>query len=168
MTGGYDMGMGKGNVNTSADNPGVVARPPLLYAGTFVIVLVLRWFWPMPILGQATALWLGLALVVLGVGIAAWGRRTLHAADTNVNPALPTTTIVTSGPFRLCRNPLYVAVTLFYCGLTLAFNTWWGLVMLVPLLIIMHTGVVLREEHYLEQKFGETYRQYCSRVRRYF
>ncbi len=152
---------------TSADNPGVVARPPLLYGGAFVVVLVFRWFWPMAIFGHAVALWPGLALVVLGVGIAAWGRRTIKAAGTNVNPARPTTAIVASGPFRFSRNPLYLAVTLLYFGLTLVFNTWWGIVALVPLLIIMHRGVVLREECYLEQKFGETYRQYRSKVRRY-
>jgi protein-S-isoprenylcysteine O-methyltransferase Ste14 len=152
---------------TSTDKPGVVAPPPLLYGGAFVLVLVFRWFWPMPIFGRAVAFWLGLALLVLGVGIAAWGRRTMQAAGTNVNPALPTTAIVASGPFRFSRNPLYLALTLLYLGLTLAFNTWWGSVVLVPVLIIMHRGVVLREERYLEQKFGETYRQYRSKVRRY-
>jgi protein-S-isoprenylcysteine O-methyltransferase Ste14 len=91
----------------------------------------------------------------------------MHAAGTNVNPALPTTTIVTSGPFRFCRNPLYGALTLIYLGLTFAFNTWLGMVLLVPLLVIMHFGVVLREERYLEHKFGEAYRLYRSRVRRY-
>ena len=152
---------------TSTDKPGVATRPPLLYGGAFVLVLVFRWFWPMPIFGHAVALWPGLALFVLGVGIAAWGRRTMQAAGTNVNPALPTTAIVASGPFRFSRNPLYLALTLLYLGLTLAFNTWWGIVVLVPVLIIMHRGVVLREERYLKQKFGETYWQYRSKVRRY-
>jgi protein-S-isoprenylcysteine O-methyltransferase Ste14 len=152
---------------TSTDKAGVATRPPLLYGGAFVLVLVFRWFWPMPIFGHAVALWLGLALFVLGVGFAAWGRRTMQAAGTNINPALPTTTIVASGPFCFSRNPLYLALTLLYLGLTLAFNTWWGIVVLVPVLIIMHRGVVLREERYLEQKFGETYRQYRSKVRRY-
>jgi protein-S-isoprenylcysteine O-methyltransferase Ste14 len=152
---------------TSADNPAVVARPPLLYAGAFVIVLVCRWFRPMPIFGRAVARWPGLAFVALGIGLAIWGRRTMHAAGTNIDPMLPAKAVVTSGPFRYSRNPLYLALTLLYLGLTLAFNTWWGLVMLVPLLIVMHRGVVLREEHYLEQKFGEPYRQYRSQVRRY-
>jgi len=80
---------------------------------------------------------------------------------------MPTTAIVKSGPFRFYHNPLYLALMLLYLGLTLAFNTWWGIVLLVPVLIIMHCGVVLREERYLEQKFGETYRQYRSKVRRY-
>lgn len=152
---------------TSTDNPGVAARPPLLYGGAFVLVLVFHWFWPMPIFGHAVALWPGFVLVVLGVGIAAWGRRTMQAAGTNVNPALPTIAIVASGPFRFSRNPLYLALTLLYLSLTLAFNTWWGIVVLIPLLIIMHRGVVLREERYLDQKFGETYRKYRSKVRRY-
>jgi protein-S-isoprenylcysteine O-methyltransferase Ste14 len=154
-------------VSTPADNPGVIVRPPLLFGAGFIAVLVLRWFWPMPILGHATTPWLGLVLLLLGLAIVIPGRRALQAAGTNVNPSLPTTVIVASGPFRFSRNPLYVGLTLLYCGLTLAFNTWWGFVLLVPILIIMHRGVVLREEHYLEQKFGETYRQYCSRVGRY-
>lgn len=150
-----------------ADNPGVVARPPLLYGAAFLVVLALRWFWPMPIFGCATALWPGLALVVLAVMIVISGRRTLEAAGTNVNPMLPATAVVTSGPFCFSRNPLYLALTLLYFGLTLAFDTWWGMVVLVPLLIVMHRGVVLREERYLDRKFGETYRQYRSTVRRY-
>ena len=152
----------------SADNPGVVARPPLLYGAALVSVLVCRWLWPTPIFGQGAAVWPGLALVALGVGFAIWGRRTMQAGGTNIDPTLPTTAIVTSGPFRFSRNPLYLALTLLYLGLTLAFNTWWGVVVLVPLLIIMHRGVVLREERYLEKKFGQSYRQYRSTVRRYF
>jgi protein-S-isoprenylcysteine O-methyltransferase Ste14 len=156
------------NLARSADNPGVAVLPPLLYGSALVVVLVLRWFGPVPILGPAVALWLGLSLIVFAVAIAIWGRTTMHGAGTNVNPLKPTTAIVTTGPFRFSRNPLYLALTLLYLGLTLAFNTWWGIVVLVPLLIIMHYGVVLREERYLEQKFGETYRQYRSTVRRYF
>jgi protein-S-isoprenylcysteine O-methyltransferase Ste14 len=154
-------------MSVSADNPGVVARPPFLYGGAFFLALLLRWFWPMPIFGPAGALWAGLAFVALGVGTAIWGARTMLAAGTNLDPVLPTTALVTSGPFRFSRNPLYLALTLLYIGLTLAFNTWWGIVMMVPLLTIMHRGVVQREERYLEQKFGESYRQYRSRVRRY-
>jgi protein-S-isoprenylcysteine O-methyltransferase Ste14 len=118
-------------------------------------------------MAHGIALWSGLALVVLGIGIAIWGRQAMKATGTNVDPMLPATAIVTSGPFRFSRNPLYLALTLIYCGVTLAFNTWWGIVVLVPLLIIMHRGVVLREERYLDQKFGETYRQYRAKVRRY-
>ena len=91
----------------------------------------------------------------------------MRAAGTNVRPSLPATAIVTTGPFRFSRNPLYCSLTLLYLGLTAIFNTWWGLIVLVPLLLVMHFGVVLREERYLERKFGDTYRQYRMSVRRY-
>ena len=161
------LGTKQNNLPTSADNPGVFVLPPLLYGFALVVVLALRWFWPMPIFGHAMALWSGLALIVLAIAIAIWGRRTMHAAGTNISPLRPATAIVTTGPFRFSRNPLYLALTLLYFGVTLAFNTWWGIVVLIPLLIVMHCGVVLREERYLEQKFGATYRQYHSTVRRY-
>ena len=150
-----------------ADNPGVVAPPPLIYLGGFLVALVCRWFWPIPIDGASRGLWPGLMMIALGVGIAIWGRRTMVAAGTNVNPSRPAMTIVSSGPFRFSRNPLYLSLTTIYMGLTLAVNTWWGVVVLIPLLLVMHLGVVLREERYLEQRFGEQYRQYRSRVRRY-
>ena len=91
----------------------------------------------------------------------------MTAAGTNVNPTLPTTAIVSSGPFRFSRNPLYVALNLFYVGISLVINTWWGAVVWVPLLLVMHFGVILREERYLDRKFGEPYREYRAKVRRY-
>jgi protein-S-isoprenylcysteine O-methyltransferase Ste14 len=148
------------------DNAGVVVRPPLLYAAGLGAMLVLRWLWPLAILGGA-GLWPGLALVVLAVGLLIWGRRTLVAGGTNVDPSLPSTAVVISGPYRLSRNPLYVGLALVYLGLTLALDSWWGIVLLAIVLIVMHRGVIRREERYLEQKFGDGYRQYRSAVRRY-
>ena len=153
-------------MTSSADNPGVVALPPVLYGVAFLVVLVVRSLWPMPIF-PAAYFWPGLTVAVIGIGIAIWGRRTMRAAGTNINPSLPALAIVQSGPFRYSRNPLYLALTLLFLGLTVAVNTWWGIVVLVPLASVMHVGVVLREERYLDQKFGESYRQYRSRVRRY-
>jgi protein-S-isoprenylcysteine O-methyltransferase Ste14 len=148
------------------DRPGVVAMPPFLYLGAFVVVLLARLVLPLRMVEGSLAA-PGVALAALGIGIAVWGRRTMVAAGTNVRPTQPATTIVTSGPFRFSRNPLYCALTLLYLGLTAIVNTWWGVIVLVPLLVVMHVGVVRREERYLERKFGDTYRQYKSRVRRY-
>jgi len=149
-----------------ADNAGVIVRPPVLYVAALVAMLLLRWLWPLPILGGA-AFWPGLALVVFGVGILIWGRRALVAGGTNVDPLLPSTAVVTSGPYRFSRNPLYVGLAIVYLGLTLTFDAWWGIVLLALVLIVMHLGVIQREERYLERKFGDGYRQYRSAVRRY-
>jgi len=154
-------------MTSSADNPGVAAPPPLLYGGAFVLILVFRWFRPAPIYGHGAAFWHGLVLAMLGVGVVAWGRRTMKAGSTNVNPARSTTVIVAAGPFRSSRNSLYLALMLLYLGLTLMFQFVVGLAELAPLLLVIFLGMVSREERYLEQKFGDTYRQYRSKVRRY-
>src|SRR5262249_54277763 len=137
------------------------------YGAALIVELALHWFWPLPIFRASLIRWLGIAVVAVGLAVVLRVVQTLRAAGTNVDPRRPTTAIVTTGLFRFSRNPIYVGLTLMYLGLTLAFNTWWGLVMLVPLLLTMHRGVILREERYLEQTFGEQYRQYRSRVRRY-
>jgi protein-S-isoprenylcysteine O-methyltransferase Ste14 len=151
---------------SDVDNAGVIVRPPLIYAAALAAMLVLRWLWPLPILGGA-AFWPGVALVALGVGILIWGRRTLVAGGTNVDPSLPSTAVITSGPYRFSRNPLYGGLAVVYLGLTLAFDAWWGIVLLALVLSVMHLGVIQREERYLERKFGDGYRQYRSAVRRY-
>ena len=91
----------------------------------------------------------------------------MERAGTNVNPTLPSTVLVATGPFLFSRNPLYVALTLMYVGLALLANALWVLVSMIPVLVVMHYGVVRREERYLEAKFGDAYREYRSRVRRY-
>ncbi len=155
-------------MSITSDSPRVVVLPPFLYGGTLLLVLALRWMWRLPMVDDASMLfWVGTTLAVLGVAIALWGRSTMHAAGTNISPLKPANEIVTTGPFRFTRNPLYLGMTLLYLGLILIANTWWGMICLVPLLVVMHNGVVLREEHYLKQKFGAAYGAYCSRVRRY-
>jgi len=153
--------------HSEAKTPGVIAPPPVLYGAALIIASALHWFWPLPIFRASVVRWLGIAVVALGLALVLQVFRTMRAAGTNVDPRRPTTAIVTTGLFRFSRNPIYVGLTLMYLGLTLAFNTWWGLVLLGPLLLTMHRGVILREERYLEQTFSEPYRQYCSMVRRY-
>src|SRR5262249_35089213 len=105
------------------------------------------------------------SVVALIIGF--WGTRTMHGADTNISPLKPAVSLVTAGPFRFSRNPLYGAITLLYIGLTLLLSSWWGVVLLVPVLVVLHFGVIRREERYLERKFGERYADYRSQVRGY-
>ncbi|MGH7823457.1 MAG: methyltransferase family protein [Candidatus Binatia bacterium] len=149
------------------DNPHVIAFPPLLYGASFAVALLLQALQPMTIMPLAIGFWLGIAFLVCGGAVALWGQRTMRRAGTNVNPSLPATALVTTGPFRYSRNPLYVALTLLYVGLALAVNTLWALLVLAPLLVTMRRGVIAREERYLEAKFGEAYRRYRSDVRRW-
>lgn len=152
---------------THAEIPGVVVWPPFLFGVAAVAVLLLNWFLPMPIAPRPFGLWLGAALLAGGAALNAWGSLVMRNAGTNINPSQPAKTLVASGPFRVSRNPLYVGASLMLLGLSLALNSLWGFLALVPVLLVMHYDVILREERYLERKFGDTYRQYRSTVRRY-
>ena len=104
---------------------------------------------------------------VLALALIAWAIVTITWAGSNVPTNLPTTTIVESGPYRFTRNPIYLGVFLGLIGLAIAFDNLWLLLMLVPFALVIRFGVVAREEAYLERKFGDDYRGYRSRVRRW-
>jgi protein-S-isoprenylcysteine O-methyltransferase Ste14 len=91
----------------------------------------------------------------------------MSRAGTNIDPRQPAVVLVTNGPFRFSRNPLYVALTGLYVGVALLIDGLWTLLLLVPLLVVTQQGIVRREERYLERKFGEEYRTYKIRVRRW-
>ena len=82
-------------------------------------------------------------------------------------PTRPTISIVDTGPYRFTRNPIYLGMMLALVGLAIAFDSLWPLVTLVPFALVIRYGVVAREEAYLERRFGEVYRGYGARVRRW-
>ena len=110
---------------------------------------------------------MALVFIVAGVLLAASGFRAMGRADTNVDPYASTTALVTGGPFRFTRNPLYLALTLLYTGIASLLNALWPTLLLPIALWIMRRGVIDREERYLSEKFGEAYFQYRRRVRRW-
>jgi protein-S-isoprenylcysteine O-methyltransferase Ste14 len=93
--------------------------------------------------------------------------RTMREAGTTPDPRQPVTTIVTSGPFQLSRNPIYLSMALLYSGIALLTNALWPMLLLPFVLRIMNRGVIDREEQYLERKFGEKYVEYKLQVRRW-
>lgn len=149
------------------DRPRVVVFPPLIMASALLSALALQYLWPLPIATRPAAIALGSILCMTGIATVAWGRITLMKAGTNVSPLKPTTAVVTKGPFRFTRNPLYVGGSALIVGLSLVLGTWWGAIMIAPHLVALHRGVVIPEEAYLESKFGDVYRNYKAAVRRY-
>lgn len=149
------------------DRPPIIAPAPLLYLGAFLLVLGLHWNWPLPMLNHAVMEWIGRAILFLGLALNSWGVWCMLRNRTPINPYRPVKTIVSSGAFRISRNPLYVGLDLILLGLVLIFDSVWGFAVLLVLLAIMHYGVILPEERYLERKFGAEYRRYRGAVRRY-
>lgn len=152
----------------SPDAPGVIVFPPLLFTGTLLLGLGIHLLWPMRLAATTFSIRIvGVVLVVVSGVLSSWASRTMRRAGTNVLPSKPTLSIVSDGPFRFSRNPLYIAGSLLYLGLTLIFNSAWPLALFVPMLIVLDRGVVRREERYLETKFGDDYRAYKTRVHRW-
>jgi protein-S-isoprenylcysteine O-methyltransferase Ste14 len=150
-----------------SDNAGVIAFPPALYAGTLCIGLLVSFVFPIAFLPRSLALVLAV-LAMIGAGwISTAAFQAMNHAQTAVNPAKPTTAIVSDGVFRLSRNPLYLSLTLLYIGISLLFSALWALLLLLPLLVIVQIGVIQREESYLERKFGDEYLRYKVQVRRW-
>jgi len=96
-----------------------------------------------------------------------WFFRTMRRADTPVDPREPVSRLVTAGPFRYTRNPAYLAMTMIYGGITSLANSLPPILLLPTALLAMRRGVIEREERYLEDRFGEEYLRYKSRVRRW-
>ena len=153
----------------AADVAGVIALPPLIFLRFLVAATVLEAFVPLPFLAaHALARYLAsAALAAGGFVMIGMGTRRFVAAGTNIPPYLPTTALVVDGIYGRTRNPLYLGTTLVYLALSVAAGSLWAIVLVVPLLWVINVGVVAREERYLERKFGDEYRAYKARVRRW-
>jgi protein-S-isoprenylcysteine O-methyltransferase Ste14 len=159
--------MADGKNRNQRDHSGVFLPPPLLYAFVFIGGLLLQRIWPVPMLPSAVGRNAGIACILSGVTLEVWSILTFWRAGTSVIPVRPSTAVVTDGPFRFSRNPIYVALTLLYLGATFWLNLVWPLLLLPALLLLVQIYVISREERYLERKFGREYLQYKSRVRRW-
>jgi protein-S-isoprenylcysteine O-methyltransferase Ste14 len=154
-------------VDKPIDNPGVIAFPPLIWLVNAVISVVVHLFIRVPIMSYHICLVCGIVFIVLAPTLALWAMRIMKAAGTNVLPSEPALTVVRNGPFRFTRNPIYLALCLLQIALGFFLNDWITLLFVVPLGLIFHYGVVIREERYLTAKFGEPYLQYKREVRRW-
>ncbi len=152
---------------TEHDNAGVIAPPPFIFAGALGLGLLLQGIVPLRFAPRRRRPFTGIFLAASGLMLGMMAFRTMRRAQTSPNPGKPVTTIVTTGPFQLSRNPIYLSMALLYSGIAVLRNALWPLLLLPVVLRIMNRGVIDREEAYLERKFGEQYLTYKQRVRRW-
>ena len=106
-------------------------------------------------------------MILIGAAVFVAGIRNFSSAATPVQGTEPTRTLVTTGIHGWIRNPIYIGMFLVYAGIGMAVRNPWILILVLPLAITMRYGVVAREEAYLGRRFGDTYREYKVRVRRW-
>jgi protein-S-isoprenylcysteine O-methyltransferase Ste14 len=150
------------------DNPGVRFPPPLLYCLAVISGVLLDRQWNFPVgLGVPRRV-LGWLLVTACAVLTASSVRSFWRRRTSIVPIRPATALVSAGPYRYTRNPMYLGLALLTVALGLFLNTWWPILLLVPVLIIVQWLVIAREERYLHRRFGAEYDAYVRQVRRWF
>ena len=149
------------------DHAPVKVFAPVVFAAEFVIGALLQTRFPLPAPSGALRWSAGAALVALGLAFGLTARALMVRAGTSPNPHVASQALVDSGPFRLSRNPLYVSMVLVFCGLACLLRTTWALVLMPLAIVAVHAWVILPEERYLAQRFGDTYAAYRARVRRW-
>jgi protein-S-isoprenylcysteine O-methyltransferase Ste14 len=159
--------MDASNSAARRDISGVIAPPPLVFLAGLGVGFALEALLPGSSVPDALAWILGGALLLAGLALLFSFERAFTQKKTPANPWRPTTAIATDGPYRLTRNPAYLGMALVYVGIALCSQALWVLVPLPIVLAIIDRGVITREEHYLERKFGQEYLDYKRRVRRW-
>ena len=151
--------------------PNVRIPPPLFFAMPMLTGFIVQHFVPTHIVTGAypasTLRRVGVAEIVIALALMAWAMSTFVRFRTPIIPVRPARTLVNEGPFKLTRNPMYVGFTVLYLGITFFANALWPLVFLPEAIVLTYLLAIKPEEAYLTREFGDAYRDYCARVRRW-
>lgn len=153
--------------DSTSDNAGVITSPPIIYFVGLLLGLLIHNLYPVEFLLESVSGWFGILLILMSILIGLFSVLAFKRAETSPDVRKPTTALVTNGMYRLSRNPMYVSLVIVYLGIACWINSIWILLFLIPVLVVVNRGIIKREEHYLEKKFGDEYLQYKSEVRRW-
>jgi protein-S-isoprenylcysteine O-methyltransferase Ste14 len=157
--------------DSSHDTPNVVIFPPLIPLSVLVAGIVLNLVRPLRLLTHVLFLGrivVGAIVFVAGLGMVIGANRIFRRIGTHTRPSQPTLAVATTGIFTSTRNPMYVGGSLALLGIAIGFALDWVILLLAACLPLVHYGIILREERYLERKFGDEYRRYKMKVPRYW
>lgn len=149
------------------DAPDVAFHPPFLVVALALTGWMLWREAALPFLPAAAARPLGAALGGVSFALFSWALLALYRAGTNIPTNLSATALVTSGPYGFSRNPIYLGLAIGFAALAAWLNSAWFLVMTVLFVGLITAGVIVREEDYLQGKFGSEYEKYRASVRRW-
>lgn len=156
--------------DTSAETGADVRFPPPLVflIGVLVAVVFHYAVIPLPVpVDRMISTWSGVLIGAIAVGFVITARVLFSRTGQSPIPWKPSPELISRGPYRFTRNPMYVGLTLFQIGLGIALNNLWISLFALPALTVVHFIAVLPEERYLSEKFGDSYRRYLTQVRRY-
>lgn len=151
-------------------SPGIHFPPPLIFVFTFALGGMANRLLPISTGGIGSTIIgkiVSLTFAVFGLGLMFWSIILFFKNRTPVYPNSPASTLVTSGPYRFSRNPMYTGLSLAYIAGAIFVNSVWPL-FLLPLAIWLISRFVIRnEEQHLMATFGDEYSDFQSDVRRW-
>jgi protein-S-isoprenylcysteine O-methyltransferase Ste14 len=149
------------------DSAQVRIPPPLISLSCVLLGAGLHWIYPLH-LAAGSLRWLIAGLLIFtGVAVILYCAWTFRKRGTNIEPWKKTSHLITSGIYRISRNPIYSSFVIVGLGLAFAVNSIWIVLMMVPLVLIINRIVIAKEERYLEEKFGDVYFSYKEKVRKW-
>lgn len=147
--------------------PRIIAPPPLIYLAAFALGGLAQRITPVQLISSQPGTVMGLPILLLSAVLAFRSFATLRRLGTPVSPYRPTRALATTGPYGYSRNPIYLALTGLYLGAAFVWGSVWPFVTVAPALLLVHRGVIFREESYLAEIFGEDFNSYRRRVGRW-
>lgn len=145
----------------------VIPPPPLVYLVFIGFAWGLANAVPLDLTSYELVRYAGWVSIAVGVALMVWSALEMYHHRTTINPYGKPTSLLQTGPFRFSRNPIYLADTLVYCGIGLLLESVWPWLLLPLLIFCMQRTVIVHEEHLLTRLFGDDYRTYRRRVRRW-
>ena len=152
------------------DRPNTIPWPPLVIVLALAVSLGLGIAFPLDgytRFAGVASVWFGVLLIVTGLGLDVWALSTFWRAKANVLPHAAATALLTHGPFRISRNPIYLGNTLFLLGLGFAFDNFWFIPAAIGGAVAVHFLAIAREETHLDAKFGDDWKDYAQKVPRW-
>jgi protein-S-isoprenylcysteine O-methyltransferase Ste14 len=141
---------------------------PWVFVLMYLIGVAAERLWPLHIVDQAPYLeFVGGVVLGIGAAIAGWGLLAFRFARTTTVPGETSSQMVTWGPYRYTRNPMYVGLTIAYLGEAVLLHQLWPVIFLPLVIAYVNWVVVPLEESKLQEVFGDQYNQYRARVGRW-
>lgn len=151
------------------DSPGVYFPPPLLYVLVFLAAVFVQKkvsidvsVFHLQITKIAGILLLGISLFFLVTSL----MKFFQSKNTLI-PVKPASSLQTNGIYGITRNPMYAGLAIVYLGITCFIGNWWNIILFPLLFLIIQEYVIKKEEKYLEREFGQQFRDYRKKVRRW-